>query len=275
MSEREELIRKVREAAEAIGTPVLTRAQFARHSGVSPNRIYQHFDGWRHVCELAGLVANMQNVRLNDDQVFRAMRDAFLQLGRVGTRTQFAKHFQFSVEATKRRWGGWRNVLVAFRRWVEANDPTFIYLSQLPMERTAAPSISRDGHDTAIATEQWKSRGGRSFGEVVNFRGLLHSPVNEQGVVFLFGMVAQELGYVVEIVTTGFPDCEAKRRISKGRWERVRIEFEYRSRNFLDHGHPTEGCDVIVCWHHDWPDCPVEVLDLKSAIRRLPTTYQG
>jgi len=76
--------------------------------------------------------------------------------------------------------------------------------------------------------------GCRQYGGFLNFRGLQHAPINEQGVVFLFGVIARELGYVVESVATGFPDCEAKRQVSKSRdtWERVRIEFEFRSRNF-------------------------------------------
>jgi hypothetical protein len=113
------------------------------------------------------------------------------------------------------------------------------------------------------------SRGGRLLGEFINFRGLKHTPVNEQGVVFLFGMVALELGYVVEIVRTGFPDCEAKRRVGKDRWEKIRIEFEFRSRNFLGHGHDKNDCDVIVCWENDWPDCPLEVLELSAIIEDL------
>jgi hypothetical protein len=29
------------------------------------------------------------------------------------------------------------------------------------------------------------------------------------------------------------------------------------------------GCDTIVCWEHNWPDCPVEVLELKTAVAVL------
>ena len=35
-----------------------------------------------------------------------------------------------------------------------------------------------------------------------------------------------------------------------------RIEFEFESRNFRDHGHPPDGCDIIVCWRHNWAECP-------------------
>ena len=45
----------------------------------------------------------------------------------------------------------------------------------------------------------------------------------------------------------------------------MRIEFEFRSSSFRSHGHDAGQCDVIVCWHHDWPDVPasLEVIELK------------
>jgi hypothetical protein len=109
-----------------------------------------------------------------------------------------------------------------------------------------------------------------TYGQPMDFRGLRHEPVNEQGVVLLFGMVARDLGYIVEAVQSGFPDCEAKRQIAPHRWQRVHLEFEFESRNFRDHGHPLTGCDVIVCWRHNWPDHPqhLEILELSS---RLPS----
>jgi hypothetical protein len=82
-------------------------------------------------------------------------------------------------------------------------------------------------------------------------------------------MAASELGYTVETVATGFPDCTARRRVSGGLWESVRVEFEFRSKSFHDHGHDPAGCDVIVCWEHDWPACPLEVLALRPAVAAL------
>jgi len=48
------------------------------------------------------------------------------------------------------------------------------------------------------------------------------------------------------------------------------IEFELQSSDFKSHKHPADGCDLIVCWEDDWKSCPIEVLELKSAIQRLP-----
>lgn len=111
------------------------------------------------------------------------------------------------------------------------------------------------------------------FGEPIDFRGLRFAPINEQGVVYLFGMISRELGFLIESVRTEFPDCEGKRSIDqkRQRWEHVLIEFEYRSSNFFrEHGHSPDDCDLIVCWIHDWPDCPIEVLELRSQIKYLP-----
>jgi len=100
---------------------------------------------------------------------------------------------------------------------------------------------------------------------------LTNAPMNELGVVFLFGMMAAELGFQVESLQGRFPDCEAKREVHPGKWQRSRIEFEYESKNFALHGHDPRGCDVIVCWRHNWAECPegIEVVELSSVIQSL------
>lgn len=116
---------------------------------------------------------------------------------------------------------------------------------------------------------KWSKVEGSQYGPPVDFRGLRHAPINEQSVVYLFGVVSYELGFIVEAVQGAFPDCDAKRHIGNDQWQRVRIEFEYRSRNFKEHAHDPAGADLIVCWIHDWPECPLEVLELRSAIDDL------
>jgi len=87
-------------------------------------------------------------------------------------------------------------------------------------------------------------------------------------------MVARELGYMVETLQAGFPDCEAKRQVAGDKWQRIRIEFEFESRNFRDHGHPEDGCDVIVCWRPNWPECPphIVVVALQTIIQSLASS---
>ncbi len=109
-------------------------------------------------------------------------------------------------------------------------------------------------------------------GKLINFRGLVYAPVNENGVIFLFGRVAADLNMYVETIRPGYPDCVAKRYIGKGKWEELRLEFEFRSSHFVGHKHHPGDCDAIVCWIHDWPECPksIEVIELQSVISQLP-----
>jgi len=94
---------------------------------------------------------------------------------------------------------------------------------------------------------------------------LEYAPANELGVVFLFAHVARRLQFRIEEIRTQFPDCIAYRRVGDAE-KRTKIEFEFRSSSFKTHRHDPAKCDVIVCWHHDWPDAPqrIEVIELKK-----------
>jgi hypothetical protein len=110
---------------------------------------------------------------------------------------------------------------------------------------------------------------GRSvYGPLLLAPGLVHEPMDELGVVYVFGMVAYKLGFAVLRTQATFPDCEAIREIQPGKWQRVKIEFEYESRNFVKHGHNKDECDLIVCWRHNWVECPkeLEVVELRRVV---------
>jgi len=81
--------------------------------------------------------------------------------------------------------------------------------------------------------------------------------------------VTKDLNMYVEEIKHGFPDCIARRFTGRG-WERVAIEFEYKSSNFVEHKHDVNECDVIVCWEHNWSGCPLEVIELREEIKGLP-----
>ncbi len=102
-------------------------------------------------------------------------------------------------------------------------------------------------------------------GDVINFRGLVYGPANEMGVVALFAKVCEEVGFIIEEIRAEFPDCIARRQVDRG-WERVSIEFEFKSSNFRRHGHDPDACDLIICWEHDWETCPVPVMALRSYV---------
>jgi len=97
-----------------------------------------------------------------------------------------------------------------------------------------------------------------------------YAPTSEQGVVALFVHYMKDLGFEkLEFIRAGFPDACAIQRTGKT-FERKYIEFEYRASGFRSHvrnaKHRNLRCDYVVCWEDDYFGCPVEVIELKSAI---------
>jgi len=85
---------------------------------------------------------------------------------------------------------------------------------------------------------------------VINVKGMQYAPEGELGVVYLFSKLQKELGYA-NIIRLGdsFPDCEALRNGGK----RIQIEFEFRSKNFLNQHHDLREVNEIICWEDNWP----------------------
>ena len=97
------------------------------------------------------------------------------------------------------------------------------------------------------------------------------APRSEQEVVALFGLLLPHLKrrFLINEVRVQFPDCEAWEINGSAERKLVRIEFELRASNFAAHKHDESGCDLIVCWEDDWPNCKIERLSLKSEIAAL------
>lgn len=269
--DRETIVKEIKKIAREIGSDTVSRSEFKSRSGISEWQIYKYFDSWNEAVEAAGLTPTDVS-RIDEAELFREMKDVFVKFGGVCTRMKFDKLCKYSADVYKKRFGKWNDILLAFKAWLKESREDFPFLNQLPSEpnlHEAKESIPTEKRKAKPAS--WDFLGTITYGSFLNFRGLQHAPVNEQGVVFLFGMVCFELGFAVEAVRTSYPDCEAKRRVNRKRdeWERVRIEFEYRSSDFRNHGHDPNGCDVIVCWEHDWSECPLEVIELKTAINSL------
>jgi hypothetical protein len=257
-----------------------SRSEFRARAGVSEYQILRHFPSWRDALRAAGFEPNATNTRLEDEALLEDWGAMVRKNRRIPTRVQYRKEGSYSPGVFDRHFGPWSAIPERFRSYAQGNSDWTDVVALLPVTtaeaRRISPMMPADSRDAPLAVptsghRHNKLEGVPTYGDPIDFRGLRHEPVNEQGVVFLFGMVARELGYLVEAVQTGYPDCEAKRQIGPGKWQRVRIEFEYESRNFRDHGHPATGCDVIVCWRHDWTDCPqhIEVLELRSVITTL------
>ena len=273
MSGKQHIVDSIRAIARGLGRAP-TRSEFVRLAGISEYFVSQCFPSWNDAVRSAGLHPYTLNVRLEDSALLEDWGETVRRNLKIPSRRTYRREGQYDTRTVERRFGPWSSLPGVFRNFAQSKPEWADVTALLPVPVLKQDHISNDNLASPILPKNIRHvplRDRATYGNPTHFRGLRHEPVNEQGVVLLFGMLAKELGYVIEAVQTGFPDCEAKRQIAPERWQRVHIEFEFESRNFRDHGHPSTGCDVIVCWRHNWDECPenIEVVELSSVIKSL------
>jgi hypothetical protein len=276
MDEKERILQEIRRVASSIEPEALTKAAFKRESAISESKVRYYFGGWNRAVEAAGLHPNPPSVRvsgykkLSDEELLEAIGNLWKKIGRKPTEALMNSSGKFSTRPYTKRWGSLRTAIKAYIQ--KYGEPQIFEGITSQTEKPAQKKVPVIIPKTLKPLPTVEKKRGIIYGEPIDFRGLRYAPVNEQGVVYLFGLVSRELGFLIESIRTDFPDCEGKRCLNPEgtRWQHVRIEFEYKSSNFAEHGHDPEGCDLIVCWIRDWADAPLEILELKSAISLLP-----
>ena len=228
----------------------LSKREFMLATGYQPRHIREHFKDWTAARKAAGLPKLMRGSLVPDEDVLSEFHRVVCEIGgTMPTQTQFNRHSVFS-HGVLRRFGGTRGAASRYVTWL-AEHP------EVPAAVVAPPA------EPAPAA--------RMFGRALSPVAMSTAPTNEMGVVALFAMLAARLGFVIEHVRTAFPDCQAAQCVhrSDDLWQPVQIEFEFLSRNFESHGHDPAACDLIICWRHNWPACPLPVLELSREVEKL------
>jgi hypothetical protein len=192
--------------------------------------------------------------------------DCVGECGGIPTQSRFIEFSGLGRGRIAKLMGGWAAVPPAFVAWA-ACRPEFATAAaaveaQLPRFLSASRSVprTRAGPAALLLTDAIE------LGDPLATGCMCHAPLNEQGVVLQFGALAERLGFRVMSVRQAFPDCVALRRTGLASWQPLRIEFEYESRSFEQHGHDPAGCDLIVCWRDNWEACPLPVLELRREL---------
>jgi hypothetical protein len=271
-STKEEVIAAIQECAKKLGrTPNAPELQ--RVVKMTCGHYRRHFATLTEAIKVAGLVPAGGGHTIEMLRLFEDWAGVARKVGKCPTGPEYDAYGKFSLQPMNRRFGRWHLVAPRMREFAERNGLSrewadvmkmiTKYELETPLGRRPAAVI---GGDVRPWAKFALSLEGTVYGPPMGPPGMAHEPVNEAGVLVLFGMMAIRLGFRILHVQAGFPDCEALLEIEPGRWVKVRIEMEYRSKNFQMHGHDASGADLIVCWEHDWADCPLPVLELKTVL---------
>ena len=293
---KEEILRAIKRCAKKLGrAPSYT--ELLQTIRVTRREIRKYFGTYTDAVRQCGMTRAGSGHEVPLEALFIDWAGVARQLKKLPTVAEYELHGSYSVMPLFRRFGSWRQTPLGLmlyaqehgleKKWSDVMEMVKAgpqkgqavagrksmagrLAGGFPARANAGPggaAAKRGRGRTMGAREHRRSRimpDRPTYGPPMVEGPLANEPDNEQAVVFLFGAMARELGFVAVKVRTGYPDCEAWREVETGVWQRVNIEVEYESRNFVKHLHDVKKCDLIVCWRHNWKECPLEVIALSE-----------
>ena len=271
-STKEEIIAAIQACATKLGH-VPSQEELKRETGIHGKVFARHFGNYTKALRASGFEGRGAGFTLGMEELFHEWAGIVRKIGEVPSAAEYVLHSQHSLTPLRKRFRYWNDVPAGMVQYVIENGMEEQWGDVLEVAR----KYRREGRTggwrrtpKALSSNPRILTDRPVYGEPFLRSALSFAPVNEMGVVFLFGAMAGKLGFIVTWIGTAYPDVEAFREVAPGRWQRVRVEVEFLSRNFLQHFHDPKECDLIVCWENNWPDCPLEVIELKKAFSTQP-----
>src|SRR5579864_7084697 len=142
--------------------------------------------------------------------------------GKAPSMSEYEAISKYSCKPLVRCFGSWRQVAYGLTQFAEGRGLADEWRAELalaavksgdqdaqwmlPREAPASwPNIQAALREKALTAG---TTAGPTYGLPMWAGPLAYAPVNELGVVFLFGWMAPQLGYVVHRIQPEFPDCE-------------------------------------------------------------------
>ncbi len=286
---KEEILKAIRACARELKRNPNKR-ELRAMAGISERALYTRIGSLAKALEATGLDASGAGFALTEERLLLDWAAAARKLKKLPSVMEYQRAGSFSGTPFQKRYGSWTQTPRAFQRFTQRRKLEQKWRDVLKMIAERQAQAGREvraakdalgflqknaqGNGRGNSAIHGSGLGGRRgllpgrpvYGEPLGLPELAYAPTNEMGVMFLFALMAYRLGFVVQRLQPGYPDCEAMRETAGGQCQRVWIEFEFESRNFAKHRHRRDGCDVIVCWKHNWKGCPLEVIELKTAL---------
>src|SRR6267154_171673 len=275
---KEQMMAAIKECAENLGR-VPSQTEAMKMKGLTVPMIRRNFGTYNQFLGVCKMEGRKQGQKYGTEQLLLEWARVTRKLKKIPSVVAYEQLSDCSETPFSVRFGSWKRVPQVFKQYAERKG----WMKDWQDVLALVDEHTQEEMDTIWMLEKTRKPGSATappkspkeaplilgrpvYGPVMCEYPLVFGPTNEQGVIYLFGSLAVDMGFIVTRLQVAFPDCEAMRRVVGGKWQPVLIEFEYESRNFLKHHHDVKGCDLIVCWEHNWPECPLEVMELRAVV---------
>jgi hypothetical protein len=242
-------------------TPTYT--EIWRMTKITKYMIKLHFGTLADALERAGIAARGVGHRLDTLTLLEDWAHLTRKVGRPPSFMEYRKAGNYGANSFLNRCGAWSRVGERFCALVKERKKENLWADVLKIVKEWEGKTTAEGRrkmarrvpsERVMHDETQPRRKVHPdrpiYGPPARLPGLRNAPTTENGVIFA---------------------CEALREVAPGKWQRENIEFELFSRNFLEHQHDPKKCDIIVCWVHNWPECPewIEVIELSKVVKQI------
>ncbi len=118
----EMMIGDLRRVAELLGRAIVTSTEYNKHGKFSHPTVTERFENWATFVAKAGLEPTGHIRNVSDTDLYVEIERIWTSLGKQPTTTDMKKGIsRYSLDTFTRRFGGWRNALLAFIEYVNAD----------------------------------------------------------------------------------------------------------------------------------------------------------
>lgn len=119
----EMLINDLLEVSTKLNKKIITSTEYYKYGIYSPPTISSRFNSWSDFLNRAGLEQTGYIKRIDDLELFNEIENIWTSLGKQPTTTDMKKGIsKYSLDSFTRRFGGWRNALIAFIKYINSDE---------------------------------------------------------------------------------------------------------------------------------------------------------
>lgn len=210
---KEEVIAAVLKCATILGR-VPTREELMSHGGVSRRDLRRNFGTLRQALRECKLERASGNKKVYMENLFHDWAQVTRSLKKLPTMKEYEALSQYSVRPLKTRFVSWSYVPAGLKRFAEGKGLAEEWKDVLALVNDTREPQSA-GPLTFAGPFAQTMPGQPTYGAPIQCGALVFAPTNEFGVLFLFGAIADRLGFLVLRVQAEFPDIEALRMVGR------------------------------------------------------------
>lgn len=113
-----DLIEDLQNVASIISQNTVTIDDYNEYGHFHATTLTRRFGSWFTCLTLAGLAPSRSKIGIADEELFEEIENVWIRLGKQPSYAQMRDLSKYSIGTYEKRFGGWRNALVAFVNFV-------------------------------------------------------------------------------------------------------------------------------------------------------------